>query len=109
MKTNGSIYVAVVLAALVGYFGYQWWFNPNRMVKARLGDIAAALSTPPNEADLARIARLAQLRKFGTADVRVRIGKTGADLSSRDAVLAAVNAFRPGPGGWDVDFVNADG
>ena len=92
MKTNGSIYVAVVLAALTGYFVYQWWFNPNRMVKARLGDIAAVLSIPANEAELGRVTRLAQLRKLATPDVHVRIGKEGADLTSRDAVLAAVPA-----------------
>ena len=108
MKTNGSIYVAAVLAALTGYFVYQWWFNPNRMVKARLGEIAAALTIPANEAELGRIARLAQLRKFAAADVHVRVGKNGLDLTSRDAVLAAVGAFTPRPGGWNVDFVDAD-
>jgi hypothetical protein len=30
MKSNGSVYVAVVFAALIGYFSYQWWFNPSR-------------------------------------------------------------------------------
>jgi hypothetical protein len=108
MKTNGSIYVAVVLAALTGYFVYQWWFNPNRMVKARLGEIAAALSIPANEAELGRVTRLAQLRKFATTEVHVRIGKNGPDLTSRDAVLAAMAAFTPPPGGWNVDFVDAD-
>ena len=108
MKRNGSIYVAVVLAALTGYFVYQWWFNPNRMVKARLGDIAAVLSIPANEAALGRVTRLAQLRKLATPDVHLRIGKDGADLTSRDAVLAAVAAFTPPPGGWNVDFVDAD-
>ena len=67
MKTNGSIYVAVVLAALTGYFVYQWWFNPDRMVKARLGDIAAVLSIPANEAELGRVTRLAHLRKLALA------------------------------------------
>jgi hypothetical protein len=108
MKTNGSIYVAVVLAALTGYFVYQWWFNPNRIVKARLGQIAAALSIPANEADLGRVTRLAQLRKFAIAEVHVRVGKNGPDLTSRDAVLAAMGAFTPPPGGWNVDFVDAD-
>jgi len=108
MKTNGSIYVAVVFAALTGYFVYQWWFNPNRMVKARLGDIAAALSIPANEAELGRVTRLAQLGKFAVADVHVRVGKNGPDLGSRDAVLAAVSAFTPPPGGWNVDFVDSD-
>ena len=108
MKTNGSIYVAVVFAALTGYFVYQWWFNPNRVVKARLGDLAAVLTVPANEMELGRVTRLAQLRKFATADVHVRVGTNGADLTSRDAVLAALGAFTPPPGGWNVDFVDAD-
>lgn len=107
MKQNGSVYVSVVLAALAAYFVYQWWFNPNRMVKARLGDIAAALSVPPDEAELGRVTRLAQLRKLVTDDVHVSIGRQGPDLKSRDAVMAAVGAFMPPPG-WNVDFVNAD-
>jgi len=107
MKQNGSIYVSVVLAALAAYFVYQWWFNPNRMVKARLGEIAAAISVPPGEAELGRVARLAQLRKLVTDDVHISIGRSGPDLKSRDAVMAAVAAFAPPPG-WNVDFVNAD-
>jgi hypothetical protein len=108
VKTNGSVYVAIVLAALTGYFVYQWWFNPNRMVKARLGDLAAVLTVPANEMELGRVTRLAQLRKFATADVHVRVGKNGADLTSRDEVLGALGAFTPPPGGWNVDFVDAD-
>ena len=108
MKAKGSIYVAAVFAALTGYFVYQWWFKPNRMVKSRLGDIAAALSVPDGEGVLARVARLAQLRKFATADVRVHVGKSGQDLTPRDAVLGAVSAFRAPAGGWNVDFVDAD-
>ena len=108
MKTNGSIYVAVVLAALTGYFVYQWWFNPNRMVKARLGDIAAALSIPPDEAELGRVTRLAQLRQLATTDIHVRVGKDGPNLTSREAVLGAISAFTPPPGGLNVDFVDAD-
>jgi hypothetical protein len=108
MKKNGSVYVVVVFAALTGYFVYQWWFNPNRMVKARLGDIAAALSIPSGEADLGRVTRLAQIRKFAAVDVHVRIGKSGANLTSRDELLAAISAFRAPAGGWNVDFVNSD-
>jgi hypothetical protein len=108
MKANGSIYVAVVFAALTGYFVYQWWFNPNRMVKSRLGDIATALSIPADEADLGRLTRLAQLRKFAAVNVHVRIGKSGPDLTSRDELLGAISAFRPAASGWNVDFVNAD-
>lgn len=108
MKTNGSIYVAAVFAALIGYFVYQWWFNPNRMVKARLGEIAAAISIPPGEREIDRLARLARLRKLATSDVHVKVGKTGPVLESRDAVLAAVGAATVPPGGWNVDFIDVD-
>ena len=64
MKSNGSIYVAVVFAALFAYFGYQWWLNPSRAVKRRLGEVAAALSVPEAESEIAHVARLAQLRRY---------------------------------------------
>jgi len=41
---QGSIYVGIVVAALSGYFIYQTWFNPTRLVKRRLGEIAGVLS-----------------------------------------------------------------
>jgi hypothetical protein len=108
MKKNGSVYVAVVFAALAGYFVYQWWFNPNRMVKARLGDIAELLSSPANETDAAKLARLAPLRKFITKDVHVVLGKNAPEL--HDAVEVAFSAAALGPSrdGVNVDFVNAD-
>jgi len=107
MKTNGSVYVSAVFAALIGYFSYQWWFNPNRIVKRRLGELAATLSVPANESDLARVARLAQLRQLLADDVRVRAGRSGPELSSRDAVIAAAVGWRPA-GGSNVDFVDVD-
>ena len=64
MKKGGSVYVAVVFAVLFGYFGYQWWFNPSRAVKRRLGEVAATLSMPANEPQMATVARLARLRSF---------------------------------------------
>ena len=107
MKTNGSIYVAAVFAALTAYFVYQWWFNPNRKVKARLGEIASALSIPADEGDLGRVTRLAQLRKFITGDVHIRIGREGADITSRDGAMAAAASFRPA-GGWNLDFLDVN-
>jgi hypothetical protein len=105
MKSNGSVYVAVVIAALVGYFTYQWWFNPSRAIKQRLGEVAAALSVPAADSDIARLERLAQLRKYLADDVRVDVG--GAQpIVSRDAVLAILGSFRPVAGGVDVAFVD---
>jgi hypothetical protein len=110
MKSNGSIYVSVVVAALVAYFSYQWWFNPHRVVKRRLGEIAATLSVPESEAGLERVARVAELRRCLADDVHVRVARSGGDveLLSRDEVLAAVGGWTPPPGGWNVDFVDVD-
>src|SRR6185436_20278834 len=88
MKRGGSVYVAVVFALLFGYFAYQWWFNPSRAVKRRLGEVAAALSMPPDEPQAAKLARLARLRRFLAANVRLREEATGRELMSRDEALA---------------------
>jgi hypothetical protein len=105
MKANGSIYVAIVIAALAGYFTYQWWFNPARAIKQRLGQVAAALSVPAPDSDIARLERLAQLQKYLADDVRIEVA--GAPLiSSREAALALIGAFHPAPGGVDVHFVD---
>jgi hypothetical protein len=107
MKANGSIYVSMVFAVLIGYFSYQWWFNPHREIKRRLGQIAVTLSIPANETDLGRVARLAQLRQYLANEVRVRAGRSGPEFSSRDAVVAAASGWTPA-GGWNVDFVDVD-
>ena len=105
MRSNGSAYVAAVFAVLVGYFAYQWWFNPARAIKRRLGEVAAALSVPAPDSDIARIQRLAALRRYLAEDVRVDVG--GAQrVTSRDAVLGLVANLRPAPGGVDVQFVD---
>src|SRR6266853_1281428 len=107
MKSHGSIYVSAVLAALSGYFIYQWWFNPNRIIKQRLGDVASALLAPASEDDIARLARLARLRGYLDEKIHVRIGRT-ADLSSRDDVVGAVAGWKTPTGGSDVAFVDVD-
>jgi hypothetical protein len=105
MKSNGSTYVAVVFAVLIGYFGYQWWFNPSRAVKHRLGEIAAALSLSPDESEIARVARLAQLRRYLGEDLHIRVG-ANPEITSRDMALAAAGAWRPPPGSGDVHFAD---
>lgn len=107
MKSNGSVYVSVVFLLLIGYFSYQWWFNQNRVVKRRLGELAATLSVPATEADLERVARLARLRQYLAEDVTITTGRSGPELSSRDAVMAAAAGWKPDRGG-NVDFVDVD-
>jgi hypothetical protein len=104
MKSSGSIYVGATFALLAAYFSYQWWFNPSRALKRQMGEVAAALSVPAGESDVARIARLAQLGRHLADNVRVRAG--AAELSSRDAILGAVNAWKPPATGIDVRFVD---
>lgn len=102
--TKGSTYVLAVFVALFGYFGYQWWFNPARAVKQRLGEIAGALSIPEGEGDLGRVARLARLRGFLAEDLRLKIG--AEDIRTRDAALAIAAAWKPQPGSGDVHFAD---
>jgi len=106
MKSNGSVYVAVVFAVLIGYFGYQWWFNPARAVKRRLGEVAAALSASADETDMTRAARLARLRGYLANDIRVRPGASAPEITSRETVLVAIGSWRPPPGGGDIHFAD---
>ena len=104
MKSSGSLYVGATFALLAAYFSYQWWFNPSRALKRQMGEVAAALSVPAGESEVARIARLAQLRRHLAEDIRIRAGD--AEISSRDAILGAVNAWKPPATGIDVRFVD---
>jgi hypothetical protein len=106
MKANGSVYVAAVFAVLVGYFTYQWWFNPSRAVKRRLGEVAAALSIPSQDGEVSRIERLAQLRKYLAPDFRLRADDPPLSIGSRDATLAIVGSFRPTSDSVDVRFTD---
>jgi hypothetical protein len=104
MKSNGSIYVSIVFAVLLFYLGYQWWFNPSRALKRQIGEVAAILSVPAGEPEMPRLARLAQLRRHLADDIRIRAGST--EISSRDAILGALGAWKPPGGGIDVQFVD---
>jgi hypothetical protein len=104
MKSNGSVYVALVFAALIGYFGYQWWFNPARAAKQRLGEVAFVLSVPEHESDVARIGRLAQLRKYLDDDLLLKIGTE--EIRSRDAALGIAAGWKPAAGSGDVHFAD---
>jgi hypothetical protein len=112
IKSNGSIYVAVVVAVLAGYFTYQWWFNPYRAIKRQLGELAATLSAPADSrGEVDRLARVARLRHYFAPDVRVKVGptttsSTAPEFTSRDALMGAVAAWSPSASGWEVDFAD---
>ena len=94
----------IAVTAVATYFAYQVWFNPARALKRQMGEIAAALSVPAGESETSRLARLARLRRYLAEDVRVRAG--GSEITSREAILAAMNAWKPPAAGIDVQFVD---
>jgi hypothetical protein len=106
MKSSGSAYVSVVLLLLVGYFSYQWWFNPRRAVKRQLGELAATLSVAEGGGELDRVARIARLRNYFAPDVRVSLGPSAPPITSRDGLIGAVAAWNPPAGEWTVSFVD---
>ena len=105
MTINGSKYVAAVFAVLAAYFVYQWWFNENRIVKRRLGELAATLSAPASETQVARLTRLASLRQFVDNGARISLGRT---QYSRDDAIGVAAAWQVPPGGWILDFADVD-
>jgi len=106
MKSSGSKYVSIVLILLVGYFSYQWWFNPRRAIKRQLGELAATLSVPTSGTEIDRIARIARLRNYFAPDVTISPGPSGPTLNSRDALVGAVASWNPPAGEWTVSFVD---
>ncbi|HZR24227.1 MAG TPA: hypothetical protein VFA59_11605 [Vicinamibacterales bacterium] len=104
MKSTGTAAASVLFGALIAFFVYTWWFNPTREVQRRLNDIATTLSVADNEPPLTRVARAAQLKKYLAEDIRLKSGTN--ELTSRDAIVGAVAAFTPPPGGWNVQFVD---
>ena len=107
MRASGSVFVSVVVAVLVAYFSYQWWYNPRRAIKRQLGELAATLSVPAESGgNMDRLARVARLRTYFAPDVHVSAGQGRIELTSRDALLGAVAAWSPPAGGWNVSFVD---
>src|SRR4051812_12551883 len=106
MRSSGSAYVVVVFALLIGYFSYQAWFNPRRVIKRQLGELAEVLSAPAGGGDIDRIARIGRLRNYFDPDVTVSLGTSRPAITSRDALVAAVAAWHPAAGVWTVTFVD---
>jgi len=95
-----SLVAAVVVAALV----YVFWPNEERIIRARLMDIASILTVPANEADLPRMERVAHLRDYLAPDIHVRYGSQEA--ATRDMVLGALVQWGRIPDGVKVEFVD---
>ena|SRR5438045_5068183 len=100
----GTVFVSFVILVLVAAVAYVFWPNEERVVRGRLNDIAAIMTVPANETDLARMSRIAQLRNYLAPDLRVRYGSQ--DAVSRDAVLGALAQWGRSADGVKVAFVD---
>lgn len=100
----GTIVLTAIGAVVAAALWYAFWPNEERLVRGRLADIAAIASVPANEADLARMTRIAQLRDYLDRDIRVRYGSQ--ESSSRDMVLGALAQWKASPDGVKVEFVD---
>lgn len=97
--------VVVLLALAAAAFGaYHWYFSDERAVRSRLNELADTLSMPANTSDIARVTRLAGLRRYFSDAVHVRFG--GQEVTSRDALVALLGRWTPPPGGVTVEFVD---
>jgi hypothetical protein len=95
--------VCVVAVVIVSALLFVFWPNEERVVRGRLTDIAAIITVPPHETDLARMTRIARLRDYLAPDLRVRYGTQEA--ASRDMVLGALAQWQQADG-LKVEFVD---
>lgn len=96
--------IALTVVAIVAVIAHGWWPNEERVVRRRLDEIARRASVPANESDLARVTRIAGLRDYLAADLRVRYG--GQETTSRETILGALAQWGHSAKGLTVEFVD---
>jgi hypothetical protein len=101
--TTLLILVGVASLALFGFLGYRWWTGEERVIRARLDNLAVLLS-PADGGELATVARIGQLRGYFAPDVHVRIGTD--EVVSREALLALLARWQPPAKGVKLEFVD---
>jgi hypothetical protein len=99
---NKAIATVVVLIVAVG--AWLWWPSEEGRIRRRLTEIAARLSVPANEPDLARVTRIAGLREYLAPSLRVRYGDQTA--ASRETILGALTQWGRSAEGVTVEFVD---
>lgn len=88
--TARRVLIPVLLAVAV--VAAWWWFpTADRQIRAACRELAEALSSPPAESDVERLARLARISRFLTADVSIETATGAPRLEGRDAILAALS------------------
>jgi hypothetical protein len=104
MRTRilSAVLVLLVVAAV------WWWPTDRRRIAAASGELAEAMSIPPSEPDLARVARVARLSRLLAPDFRLVNSPGGrAIVESRDATIGLAAKLRP-PRGVQVTVGDLD-
>lgn len=109
MPATRRLLVSLGLAAAI-WMAWQWWVDPRRVIARRLDQIADVLSTPAGAGELERFARAARLTQYFAPDVHISAGRPGPSVTSRDALVAAVAAWKGNEpaGGRDVQVVDVE-
>jgi len=109
---NRWFWRAIIAATLVvvAVWLYSVFFpSPERLIRARLAQLAKSASFGRNESPVAILANSQRVANFFTADVEIRVdlpGRSAATLSGREEVRERTMAVRSIVGGLQVEFLD---
>ena len=101
---SGTLVAALLLALMIAGVAYRYWPSDERSIRRHLSNLAEALSFPLAESNEERLTRIAVLREYFAPDVRVELD--ALEITSRDEIIGLLSAYRPPPGGVNVEFVD---
>lgn len=105
---NRTSTLAVVLLVAVGGFwlARTWVFGEEGRIRARLDELAEAVSIEAPEPYPARLGRAVRIGSFFTEDVAVQLGAPFDDLRGRDTIVALATQAPVPEGGAEIEFVD---
>jgi hypothetical protein len=101
---SGTAVAAIVLLAMLSGLVYRYWPSEERSIRRHLSNLAAALSLPDSDREVATITRFAAIREYFHPDVRIVLDER--EILSREALMGLLAQWRPPPGGVVVDVLD---
>jgi len=107
-----KLFRLILVVALLALGVWLWTVlcpGPERIIRKRLAQVARAASFGPNEGTLSRLANVAQLAGYFSADIEVKIealGRGQHTFSGRDEITQAALAARSAAGALNVEFLD---
>lgn len=101
-----GIRIVAAVVAVAGVAGLVWWMFPSdeSRVRARLAELAQAVTIPPSEPDLARLSRLARLGRLLGEDAAVDFGAPLGVVTGRSDLQGLAAQVVPQPGGLLIEL-----